>query len=197
MRALTALTILLLVSACATPDAGPPWRSAIEVLSPSDPAYGTVPLDQVKKAPGQGGVSEVQVVRLTRDLPVYRLWSGPTKVNASGQTNRLGSWWSFDPPRGAVSSYRNDYEICLSWNDLTWVATCTVKAGAVVAIGPGQSVSVDLCKNPAGPEQYGANPKGWQVFVNQPWAQPANSFECPPVSADYPADPADIARRLN
>lgn len=196
MRILAIFIALITLGACAA-QPEPDWRRSVEPVPPSDPAYASVPLDQVKKPPGQGGVSEAQVVRLTRDLPVYRLWNGPAKVNSAGQTNRLGPWWSFDPPTGAVSSYRNNYEICLSWNDLTWAARCTLKKGAVVAIGPGQSVAVETCNNPAGPEQYGANPRDWQVYVNQPWAQPASVFECPPAGADYPVDPAEIGRRLN
>jgi hypothetical protein len=185
---------LLFLVAGYVPIMGPDWRDSIVVLTPADPGYAQVSLDQAVKPAGQGGVSEAQVVRLTRDLPVYRMWSGPDKLNASGQTNRLGSWWSFDRPTGSVSAYRSDYEICLSWNDLTWVAACTLKAGAVVAIGPGQSVDAATCANPAGPEMYGPNKKGWQVYVDRPWAQPAAVFECPPVSADYQADPWEIGR---
>jgi hypothetical protein len=200
MRILRLVALFVLVhSAAFAQQVGIPagWRDALEVLTSGDPGYEQAAGSQAVQDPGKGGVSMAMVVRLTRDMPVYRLWSGPAKLNASGQTNRLGAWWSFDRPHGAVSSYRNDYEICLAWNDLTWVATCTLKRGAVVAIGPGQSVAVETCNNPAGLERYGANDRDWQVYVNQPWSRPASEFECPPASADYFADPADIGRKLN
>jgi hypothetical protein len=81
------------------------------------------------KPAGQGGVSAALVVKITQDIPVYRMWNGPGDVNAQGNTNRLGGWWSYDAPHGPVDGYRVAYEICRDWNKLKWVATCTLKAG--------------------------------------------------------------------
>ncbi len=64
-------------------------------------------------------------------------------------------------------------------------------AGAVVAIGPGQSVSAQTCGDPSGAEQYPANPVGWQTFINEPWKRGAE-LECPAETTDYQANPADI-----
>jgi len=133
------------------------------------------------------------VVRITQDIPVYRMWNGPGKKDGRGNTNRMGGWWSYDLPAGPVSKYRADYEICLAWNDLAWVATCTLKKGAVVAIGPGQSVSAETCNDPTGKESYPANATGWQTYVDKPWARAAE-LACPPESSDYAADPADIGK---
>ncbi len=144
---------------------------------------------------GQGGISEGLVVRLTEDLPVYRMWSGPDKLNASGFTNRIGQWWAYDAPTGTQAAYRDHYDICLAWNDLTWVATCTLKAGSVVAIGPGQSVSAETCGDPTGQESYPANPDYWQTYVAKAWAR-ADELQCPADSADYQADPEDISRAV-
>jgi hypothetical protein len=49
------------------------------------------------------------------------------------------------------------------------------------------------CGDPTGAEQYPANPVDWQTFVNKPWAR-TSELSCPPESADYQADPLDIAK---
>lgn len=164
-----------------------------EVLTADDPAYGRAAVANAVKPGGQGGVSNALVVRLTRDVPVYRVWNGPGKKDTRGNTNRMGSWWSYDAPAGSMAKYRFDYEICRDWNDLVWVATCTLKKGAVVAIGPGQSVSSATCGNAAGFEDYPNNRKGWQTYVDKPWAR-GEELVCPPDTADYPANPLDISR---
>ncbi|MEY8688927.1 MAG: hypothetical protein AB9M53_03485, partial [Leptothrix sp. (in: b-proteobacteria)] len=69
---------------------------------------------------------------------------------------------------------------------------CTLKAGAVVAIGPGQSVSAETCGDPTGKEQFPANGRDWQLYVDKPWARAAE-LACPADTADYQADPANIA----
>lgn len=163
------------------------------VLSATDPDYARAVVGSAVKPAGQGGVSAAIVVRITTDIPVYRLWNGPDKKNARGDTNRLGGWWSYDAPKGTADKYRSDYEICQGWNDLTWVATCTLKAGAVVAIGPGQSVSAETCGDPTGKVQYASNATGWQTYVDKPWARGAE-LACPADTSDYAADPSDIAQ---
>lgn len=168
-------------------------RGKAQVLSASSPDYARAAVSSAVKPAGMGGVSEALVVKITQDIPVYRMWNGPGVLDARGNTNRLGSWWSYDAPHGTVGGYRVGYEICTAWNTLKWMATCTLKAGAVVAIGPGQSVSAETCGDPTGVEQYPDNPLEWQTFVNQPWNRP-NELSCPPESADYEADPLEISR---
>jgi hypothetical protein len=164
------------------------------VLTPSDPAYAQANVSGAVKSAGQGGVSGALVVQLSQDLPVYRMWNGPTAV-AAGNDNRMGSWWAFDAPKGTREGYRRAYEICGTWNQLTWVATCTLKKGAVVAIGPGQSVSANTCADPSGYETYDSNRNDWQVYVNQAWNRP-DALSCPPVDKDYKADPANVAQPI-
>lgn len=164
------------------------------VLQESDPDYARAVVGNAVKPAGQGGVSEALVIKITKDIPVYRMWNGPTKIDARGNTNRLGGWWGYDDPKGAVEKYRKDYEICQGWNDLTWMAKCTLKAGAVVAIGPGQSVSPETCGDPTGKESYPANAKDWQTYIDKPWARAAE-LVCPPVEvSDYAVDPKNIAK---
>lgn len=157
------------------------------LLTPGDAAYAQAQAASAVMPAGAGGISQALVVELTEDLPVWRVWSGPPK------TNRIGRWWSYDAPQGPVADYRRNYEICQAWNDLKWVARCSLRKGSVVAIGPGQSVSEATCGQ-AG-EQYPANPRDWQTYVASPW-QPSTTLDCPPESADYPADPNNLAKRL-
>lgn len=162
----------------------------VKVLSPSDPAYAQANVQGAIKADGLGGVSQAVVIQLTADLPVYRMWNGPVTV---GNSNRLGSWWAFDKPQGSREGYRRAYEICGTWNELTWVASCTLKAGAVVAFGPGQSVSAQTCADPSGYETYSANDRDWQVYINQAWTR-TTELVCPPETADYRANPANVTQ---
>ncbi|WP_085315928.1 hypothetical protein [Derxia lacustris] len=162
-------------------------------LSAADPDYARAVVSAAVKPDGQGGVTEALVVRITEDIPVYRMWNGPAKKDARGNTNRLGGWWSYDAPSGAVTGYRSNYEICQAWNDLTWVARCTLKAGAVVAVGPGQSVAPETCGDPTGKESYAVNTRDWQLYVDKPWLRSAE-LSCPAETADYEADPANIAQ---
>ncbi|WP_293999794.1 hypothetical protein [Sphaerotilus sp.] len=164
-----------------------------EVLVSTDADYPRAVITSAVKAAGDGGVVEGTVIRLKQDVTVWRLWSGPTKKNASGLTNRIGGWWAYDAPKGTQAQYRTAYEICNGWNDLTWVAKCTLKAGAVVVIGPGQSVSAQTCGDVTGAETYPANQKDWQTYVDKPWARPTE-LVCPADTEDYEANPADISK---
>jgi hypothetical protein len=165
------------------------------ILSPGHPDYDKADVAAAIQPEGQGGISAGLVVKITSDLPVYRMWNGPDKKNAQGFTNRIGQWWGFEAPAGSQDEYRRNYDICKDWNDLTWMASCTLKAGSVVAVGPGQSVSAESCGDPTGQEHYPANPGHWQVWVSKAWSRGAE-LVCPPDSEDYKADPADIAQAL-
>lgn len=201
-RSALPLLAALLASGCSTlqrpgSDTAPlptPLAGKAQLLTPADPDHARAVVTAAVKPAGQGGVTQALVVRITQDLPVYRMWSGPDRKDSAGRTNRIGGWWSYDAPRGSVTAYRQNYEICMAWNELRWVATCTLKAGAVVAIGPGQSVSAETCGDPTGKETYAANPRDWQLYLDKPWTRPAE-LVCPPDSQDYEADPTDISRR--
>jgi len=168
------------------------------VLASTDADHARAELAGAVKPAGEGGLVEGLVVRLTADVPVYRMWNGPEKKDSRGNTNRLGQWWAYDAPTGPQASYRTAYEICRGWNDLTWVVKCTLKAGAVVAIGPGQSVSAATCGDATGAESYPANHKDWQVFVAKAWTRLGadKELDCPDEALDYAVDPADISSRL-
>lgn len=165
----------------------------VVVLGPSDPDYPRGQLDKAVNGPGKGGIYSGMVIKTKEDLPVYRLWSGPQKVDDYGNTSRFGSWWSYVPPSGTAADYRRNYEVCYSWNDLSWVAVCTLKAGSVVAIGPGQSVSEEMCGKKG--ESYAENPDVWQMYIDCPSCRRAE-LSCPKYrESDYEADQGDLSRR--
>jgi hypothetical protein len=175
------------------PLALPPQLAGKAVLVPKgDPDEKRADLASAIKAAGEGGITQGIVVRLTTDIPIWRMWSGPTKKDASGHTNRMGQWWSYDPPHDTQTAYRAAYEICNAWNELTWVAKCTLKKGAVVAIGPGQSVSPKTCGDPSGKEAYPVDSRDWQVWISKIWER-SQEVDCPPDAKDYEADLADIS----
>ena len=162
---------------------------ALELVASNDAAYLSADPKDATGAPGEGKMVTPYVVRLTRDLPVYRLWSGPLVKNERGETSRMGEWWTFEPPAGTLASFRSRYEVCEIWSSLRWVASCTLKRGSVVVVGPGQSVSAQTCQRP--PESYPANFRDMQVYIHEAWKQ-AN-LKCPPAGADYLDDPVDIS----
>lgn len=176
-------------------------QGRVEVLPAEDPAAAAAALSKAVKEAGMGGVYEGWAVRTTEDLTVWRMWNGPDVVDEAGRTNRLGGWWTAEQPAGPVDQYRLDYEICDSWNDLTWVASCTLRAGAVVAVGPGQSVSLETCGDDTPPLEegsalaFGQSPEHWQVYIHQPWNR-TEELDCTVDTADYRADPEELSRAL-
>lgn len=185
----------------ALPDGGAPslplpdvLDGVAEIVPPDDPDFPRAELSAAVKEAGLGGLSDGVAVRLIADVPVYRMWNGPDVVDGNGNTNRLGQWWSFDAPVGSRDDYRAAYEVCEAWNELLYVATCTLQAGAVVATGPGQSVSEETCGEDG--ESYDANPEDWQVYIARAWTREGEGLElnCPDPAEDYRAKPADVSQ---
>lgn len=172
-------------------DLPPSLQGRVEVLKLQDPDYERAVAWKALKGPGDGGVLGVVVVRLKQDVPVYRLWNGPQAKDANGNTNRLGGWWSADKPVGSVQQYRNTYEVCTVWNRLSFLAACTLRAGAVVAVGPGQSVSNTTCNSAS--ESYPQERVRWQIYIDQPWKRSAE-LSCPPDTQDIEVDPSDVTK---
>jgi hypothetical protein len=170
----------------------------LESVPASDPAYDAADPTAATGAPGVGKVTQPYVVRLTRDMPVYRLWSGPAVKDPEGHTTRMGEWWTFDRPTGTRASYRERYEVCEKWNTLRFVAQCTLRRGAVVVIGLGQSVNDETCGEPGGREHYLANARAFQVYIHAAWTHsgtPNAMLSCPDESQDYRNDPNDVSKR--
>ena len=70
--------------------------ASLELVAATDAAYAAADPAGATGVPGEGKVTTPYVVRLTRDLPVYRLWAGPAVKDAQGRTSRIGQWWTFD-----------------------------------------------------------------------------------------------------
>jgi hypothetical protein len=80
-----------------------------------------------------GGICTGKVYQANKPVTVYRVWN---KENAGSE---IGRWWTFKPPTGTRENYRKDYDICKSWNALNRMTSCTIKIGAKIVVGPGQS----------------------------------------------------------
>jgi len=119
------------------------------------------------KPEGKGGVYEGKVLKVKKTFPVFRVYT--KKVDPkTGRNNRFGGWWAHAaPPKGlSKTGYRQRYEICENFNhDLDRVLQCWIYPGALLLIGPGQSVDEDTC-NKTG-ESYVADTgkENLQIFV--------------------------------
>src|SRR5580692_45428 len=82
---------------CAVPLPAQLAGKAVPVAA-DDPDAARADLASAIKVPGQGALAQGIVVRLLADVPVWRMWSGPEKKDASGRTNRMGQWWAYDAP---------------------------------------------------------------------------------------------------
>jgi len=161
----------------------------VVVLTASDPDFPRAHLERAKSEANKGGISDGLAVKTTEDLTVYRLWNGP-KVDKYGTTNRFGSWWTYTRPSGDSKTYREKYAVCATWNDLTWVAQCTLKAGSTVAIGPGQSATC-----PGTPTvTYPAQPDTWQMYLDCALCR-RSELQCGEyLTSDYEADENDLIK---
>jgi len=119
------------------------------------------------KTEGKGGVYEGKVLKVKKTFPIFRVYTKRENPQ-TGHNNRLGGWWTHVPPAKGISKsdYRRRYEICESFNhDLDRVVQCRIYPGALLLIGPGQSVTEDLCAKPG--ESYASDTKkeNLQIFV--------------------------------
>jgi hypothetical protein len=109
------------------------------------------------KPEGAGGVYEGKVLEVKKGFPIYRVYTKKGEPE-TGRNNRFGGWWTHLPPgRGITKAeYRRRYEICESFNrDLDRVVQCRIYPGALLLIGPGQSVSEGTCRKPG--ESYASD----------------------------------------
>lgn len=109
---------------------------------------------------------------------LYRAW------NSTNPYSKLGNWWALTEPQGDVAQYRSDYEICYQWSPLDKMVRCTLKAGAKVVIGTGQSA---YCSEYL---SYPASAK-LQVYIKDP----ANSIlDCNDFSGEFNWLPAAVQK---
>lgn len=138
-------------------------RDRVEVIASFDARQLAIPTEQAVfieqqhvatnlisnslKPEGKGGVFEGKVVKVKQPFPVYRVYTKKAD-SRTGRNNRFGGWWTPVPPGQGMSmtEYRRRYEICDSFNpDLDRVVQCRIYPGALLVIGPGQSVDEATC----------------------------------------------------
>ena len=113
------------------------------VGSPEQMPAGLTPVEDaplLQEALGKTGEGKLCTGRVfaasqAGSVTVYRVW------NRAKSYTEFGKWWSLGAPMGTVDSYRQENAICPEWSDLNQLTRCTLKAGAHVVIGPGQSAA--------------------------------------------------------
>jgi hypothetical protein len=179
-RHAVASLVFVAITACApeaVPPAAPPAAAAPAkgvdgvacvgaIVTPPaglDPVEDAALLQKALDASGKGKLCTGKVFEAKTKVVVYRVW------NKDKSYTQLGGWWSLTPPKGPVDKYRVEEDICPEWSDLNVVSQCTLKVGAHVVIGPGQSADCTAVKYP----KSAAN----QVFVaNDTRATPPQVF---------------------
>ena len=81
---------------------------------------------------------QVYVAKQNTQILLFRGWNG------SNPASEFGEWWALKSPRGQIAQYRRDYQICYQWSPLDKMTLCSLKAGAKVVIGTGQSATCSL-----------------------------------------------------
>ena len=84
---------------------------------------------------GKGMLCEGKVFVAEKPIVVYRVW------DASKTYTALGRWWSLNHPQGPKTQYQHENDICPEWSALDRLSQCTLKIGAYVVIGTGQSAT--------------------------------------------------------
>ena len=138
-----ALLLILLAACRQAPAPAAPAPEAPACVGEIEAHDGLAPVDDhnlltmALGKPGEGKLCAGQVFEATAPVTVYRVWT------AAKDWSQLGGWWSFDVPQGPVDAYREANAICPEWSDLDRVSSCTIKLGAHVVVGPGQSATCE------------------------------------------------------
>ena len=112
---------------------------------------------------------QVYVAKQNTQVMLFRAWNG------SNPASELGNWWALKSPRGQISDYRRDYQICYQWSPLDKMTLCSLKAGAKVVVGTGQSTT---CSEYL---EYPTSAKKQVYVVNAE----ANLFDCNSYNAEF------------
>lgn len=118
-----------------------------EASAEAGPCAGVKPSDVVM-GKDKGSVHEAVVLKAVQPIEVWRAFDDTPST--CGHAKLTGKWWSLSDPRKlGKAKYRRDNAICNSWNALSKVVRCTLKPGAVFAVGPSESASATTCGCPA------------------------------------------------
>jgi len=107
-------------------------------------------------APDKGSLCQGQVYKSKEDaqITIFRAW------NSTNIKSKKGRWWAFEEPSGTISNYRVEYGVCPSWSPLDELVSCTLKPGATVVVGTGQSAKCTSKTYPVSTTK--------QIFINNP-----------------------------
>lgn len=94
---------------------------------------------------GKGMLCEGKVFTVVQPVIVYRVY------NADNDYSALGNWWTMVPPLGQMIPDYTKYGICPEWGKHNAQHSCSLKVGAQVVVGPGQSVQCANGALPASP----------------------------------------------
>lgn len=114
----------------------------------------------------QGGLQFGLVAKVEKPIKLWRVFT--SQPTGCGGAKAEGGWWSAQDPRPrGKATYRKLNAVCESWNDFGEVIECTAQPGAVVVIGPTESVSAAgcSCKGHTAKDHYSRENAEWQVYV--------------------------------
>ncbi len=174
--------------------------------------YAASLIDNAVLPEGKGGVYEAKILKVKKSFPIYRAYTKKTDPKTQ-RNNRIGGWWAPIPPKpgSTKDDYRQNYEVCAGWNpDLDMVVQCWVYPGALVLIGPGQSVDEAACGKEN--ERYAADggKKNLQIFIFEMYKHQFEGRDrqtvppgkdmfvrCPPPADDLPFERYTETREQN
>ena len=85
------------------------------------------------KGPTEGYLCQAKAYKVNKSFEIFRAW------NSNNPGSEKGKWWSFKMPSGRVSEFREDFAVCPRWSPLDMMTRCTLKEGAHLVLGTGQS----------------------------------------------------------
>lgn len=153
------------------------------------------------KPAGKGGVYEGMVLKVKKTIPIFRVYTKKENPQ-TGRNNRFGGWWTHVPPGKGVSKsdYRRRYEICESFNpELDRVVECRIYPGALLLIGPGQSVYEELCGKAGESYAFDSGKENLQIYIFEVFSHsfPIRDTQAPLHDTEhYIGCPAETEDRL-
>lgn len=139
VRGMLAASAAVLVLAGCAPAQRPAGRvvcpGAIEIPEGFVAVDDAALLARALGTPTHGGLCEGRAYEVRTAVRVYRVWDHARPASARGR------WWSLTRAQGPVDRYREQNAICPEWSALDRVSVCTLRVGARVALGPGQSAT--------------------------------------------------------
>jgi len=112
---------------------------------------------------------QVYVAKQNTQITLFRAWNG------TNPASEFGDWWALKSPRGQVAQYRSEYQICYQWTPMDKMTLCSLKAGAKVVIGTGQSATCSQFL------EYPSSDKKQVYLANAE----ADLFDCSSYNAEF------------